>query len=68
MTINDLPNIDNLSIITQYSEIIDLNTQQPVYSVTSYYHIPFLAWFIIFAVFLWFANRILIEFLIRWRK
>lgn len=68
MNYNELPNIDDLNTITGYSEIIDPTTGDIVYQHYSYYHIPILVLFFISLIFIWFANRILIEFLIRWRK
>jgi len=65
---SSIQTINNLSVITQYSELTAYGTTTPAYTQQTYYHVPFIAWIIIAVPFFFVLNRLLIEFIIRWRK
>lgn len=71
MTIpNQLPYSDELTLITgvqiDYASTTATTTSTG-YS-TTYYHMPFLFWVVMATVFLFVAERVIIEILIRFRK
>lgn len=60
--------VNDLAVITQYSELVPYGTTTPTYTQQTIYHVPFFTWLIIATVFLIIIKRILKEFLIRWRN
>lgn len=59
---------DELTVITGYTEHYDTSTTTPDWTEKHYYHIPFIVWIIITTISLFIMDRIIIEFLIRWRR
>jgi uncharacterized protein with PQ loop repeat len=66
---SNFPFFDDLSMVTSRTDVYSAsNTDEVQFSSVTTYHIPFLVWVIIGALTLYIFNRILLEFLIRWRK
>lgn len=58
----------DITIITFFSEYYETSSTTPDYYTTTEYHIPFFAFLLILGIILYIGERLLIEFLIRWRK
>lgn len=64
---NNIPIVNNLSIITQYTEIYPTGTTTAAYTQKTVIHVPFFSWLILSTLFLFVMKRIIKEFIIRWR-
>lgn len=59
---------NDLSIICGMTQHYESTTTLPDWVEYNYYHVPFFVWFILGVPTLWIGNRLLIEFIIRWRR
>lgn len=58
----------DLTIITNIGEYYETSTTSPDSYHISYIHIPFLFYVVIAVVSIYLFNRLLLEFIIRWRQ
>lgn len=63
----DMPYDNDLTIITGIIQHYSTSSGLLSYDYI-YYHIPFIFWVIVAVVSLWIASRLIIEFIIRWRR
>lgn len=64
----DINNSNKINIISGYTEHWENSTTSPDWIEISYFHSSFLVWIVIAITSFYIFNRIMIEFLIRWRK
>lgn len=64
----DLPFVNDLSVITGITQHYETSSTSPDWYEYHYYRIPFIVWGIIAILAIWLGSRLVLEFLIRFRK
>lgn len=67
---SDMPIINELTVITSKTEIFATTstTSEPLYTQYQYFNVPYFAWIVLSTVIIVLFKRIIMEFVIRWRK
>lgn len=71
MALSNLIPSNDLTIINSRSEVVASSStdgSSTDYIIQTYTHQPYLAWIVIATLTLWVFDRIILEFIIRWRR